>query len=1134
MASKKRLPNAGPRQLSLFDELTDPFEPSRSLPSAETAVKTKRKLAESEYSDLLSTLSAEQKALLGDLVRSDPPSPGIQTIKIKRELARLNENGGQAPPPKKEIEDGSLFGPTHDASEREQAESIPPDGGPRGASGISATEVGSGLPAETNPDRVRNAGRYGRGDRDSRPVELTDYTITPEDRLGQGGPKQKYRDNVAAIRLLKDLESRPPTPADQAVLARYVGWGGLPQAFARPDGTIAKGWESEVAELKELLASEHYASARSTTQDAHYTSEAIVRSIYAALRRFGVRGGKFIEPAAGIGNFIGLMDQGMRSRSKFTAVELDPTSAVIAGYLYPCQNVSCSGFQNFAIAPGSFDVAVGNPPFGSKSLFDPNHPDLRSFSIHNYFFAKSIKALRSDGILAMVVSSSMMDKRGGAQREWISRHAELVGAIRLPSSAFKENALTEVTTDIVFLRKRGQGESATGHRWQDLAEVTGKDGVRYKINEYYCAHPEMLLGEVAPNKLLQAEIENGVYDAVPGLNGVFDEAILEAAVGRLPKNIYKAGQTLDLVQRSDIVVLDVGFAQPYGYALDGEGRAVRRLPDVNGETVFEPVLYADKPIEGLRLERFKGMLQVRDSLRLLVRAELEDALGMEQLRERLNQTYDLFIRKFGYISSSANAEIFKDDPTDYPLLRSLEVGYDKGVSKAESGKTGEPQKGPSAKKAAIFTVRTREPYRPATKAENAKDALAIVLREDGIPDIGRIAALIGKEEDAAAQELTGLLFLNPKSQVWETSETYLSGNVKKKLAEAREASQRDWRFAENVGSLEKVQPEDVPAEKIFFEIGATWIPTAIYEQFAREVLQSATRIKYNVNVNVWDIEGDSRITTPFQTDQKTAVEIDRDLLRSKDIRVYAKDEEGNPYVHMEWTTQARAKAEDMNRAFLDWTLDHAERRDLLAREFNEKVNTTIEMKPDGSHMIFPGMGIIKSGVKRDDQLEPHQKNTVWRWVQEGGGLADHVVGSGKTFTSIAAGMEMRRMGLLKKPLYVVPNHLVQQWGFEFQRLYPGANVLVIGKKDFAKARRQEFIGRIATGSWDAVLIAHSSFGFIKPPAEYEKRFYAEQVSQYEEAIKTLRSGEGKKSRSLKQMETSLDRLKHRFSRLISL
>ncbi len=1151
--------------------------PHHSTPPAESSANesagqpnNKREKALAEYKHFVEALPAGMREKAKDLLVDDPESPSMQMHRLTLALANIKageskiiaEEVNPAQPIKKHLgkgsfltnsagavedegsaispinkalskggNDGSLYISTSNTPERKQTETIPAAVSGRGTGAVPLTEGERSASAEATSDRNGDAGRYGRRDRDKRTVKLDDYIITNADRIGQGGPKQKFRDNIAAIKLLSELKERQATPHDQAVLVRYVGWGGLPQAFPRPDGTIAKGWESEVSELKALLSPEDYASARSTTQDAHYTSQTVVSAVYEALRHLGVQGGKFLEPAAGIGNFVGLMPQSGRSRSKFTAVEIDQTSSAIAKQLYPTQNVVNSGFHEMTIAPGSFDVAIGNPPFGSKTLFDPNHSELRNFSIHNYFFAKSIKALRPNGILAMVVSSSMMDKRGEAQREWIAERAELIGAIRLPNTAFRENALTDVTTDIIFLRKREDNEPVKGNKWQELVEITGKDGVRYRINEYFAANPVMMLGDIAPNKLLQAEVKDGVYDAVPGLNGTLDADALKEVIGRLPKNIYKTGKTFEQVQRAEIIVSDVGFAQPFGYALDDHGQAVRRFPDINGEKVFEPVMYGGKPIDGLRLERFNGILEIRDCVRLLMRAEIEDAPNMESLRNRLNQTYDQFVQRYGYVCSSANAEIFKDDPTDYPLIRSLEVNYSKGISKAEATRTGQAQKPPSAEKAAIFTVRTRESYRAVSKAENAKDALAIVMREDGVADIERIAALAGKSEEAVAGELNGLLFLNPKTHGWETAETYLSGNVKKKLNEAREAAMQDSLFIDNAKYLENVQPEDVPADKIFFQIGATWIPTRIYEQFAREVLLSNTKIAYNANVNVWSIEGDSRVTTPFQTDRKSAVDIYADLLRSKDIVVWDHDADGKAYIHMEWTTQARAKADELNRAFQDWALGQADRRDLLEREFNEKVNTNIEMTPDGSHMIFPGMGVIKPDVKRDDQLLPHQKNVVWRMIQQGEGLLDHVVGSGKTFAAIAAGMEMKRMGLIKKPIYTVPNNLVQQWAIEFQRLYPGANVLVIGKKDFAKARRQEFLGRIATGSWDAVLMAHSSFGFIKMPHEFEVLFYREQLSDYEAAIKSMAAAEGKKSRSVKQMEKACDQLKEKIKEL---
>lgn len=1035
----------------------------------------------------------------------------------------------------KEVSDGSI---------RRTDEGLPAGEGPgqvsadekiRPADRVLPDEEPGGAAAEAEPGGDRDAGSHGRRDRALRADEPVDYTITESDGLGQGGAKTKFKDNVAAIRLLADLDSRPVTSEDQSILVKYVGWGGLSQAFVRPDGTVAKGWEKEAAELKQLLSPQAYASARASTQDAHYTSEAIVRSIFAAVRRIGFNAGKILEPSVGTGNFIGLMPKSMRSRSHVTGVEIDPITAKIAAYLYPKQSIVESGFEELALTPGSFDLAVGNPPFGDKKLYDARHKDLKGFSIHNYFFAKSLIGLRPNGILAMVVSSHMMDKQGGAQRAWIAERADLLGAIRLPNSAFKGNAGTEVTTDVIFLRKRLDGESSSGPAWQNLKPVAGREHT-YRVNEYYAEHPDMMLGELVPNKLFPGEVKDGVYQGAPGLAakaGTDIEAALAAAVEMLPEGIYKTGQTLEQVQQPEIIVSDVGFAQPFGYGLDDQGRAVRRLPDVNGRPFFEPALYSGKPLEGKRLARFKGLLEVRDALRRLVRAEVADesAAVLDALRSELNQVYDDFVKAHGLISTSANSSVLASDPTDLPLLRSLELNFDPGISATVAKRTGETAKEPSAQKAAIFSVRTREPYRAATAAADAKEGLAVVLRENGVVDMTRIAALVGISEQQAADDLTGIVFRDPATDSWVTKDSYLSGNVKEKLIAAKRAAADERAFAANVAALEAVIPEDVAPDLISFRLGATWMPSDIYEQFASDVLQAPVAVSYIEDVGVWSVRPEPRSTTPYDTPGMAGTEIFSRMVQSRDVVVYDTDRDGKRVFNLDHTTLARSKAEEMDRAFQEWVLSDLARRDQVARVFNDKVNTTVEARFDGSHMIFPGMGVITAGVARDDQLLSQQKNAVWRFIQKGKGLADHVVGSGKTFLSIAAGLEMRRMGLVKKPMYVVPNHLVSQWSFDFQRLYPGANILVIGKKDFAKSNRQEFLGRIATGNWDAVVIAHSSFGFIKMPRQYELRFYGDQVRQYERAIQELAAAEGGKSRSVKQMEKAKAKLQEKLKAL---
>lgn len=1108
------------------------------------ATASKREKALAQYQDYVAGLSDVQREQVADLIEADPASPGMQRLKIQRALAgsvvdtpalttapadnNIEEDQGG------EVTDGAIRRTGETSSEGVQAGGVPGTGTGGRAEPVLPDEGGSGGAAQVGSGSGGDAGVYGGRDRDQRTAGPVDYVITPADELGAGGPKQKFKDNVAAIQLLAELDDRPVTSEDQSKLVKYVGWGGLAQAFVRPDGSVAKGWEREAEQLKGLLDADAYAAARASTQDAHYTSAPIIEGMYAGLKRLGFGGGKVLEPSVGTGNFVGLMPRAMRSRSRITGVELDPTSARIAELLYPQQLVVQSGFQDFSIVPDSFDVALGNPPFGDKTLFDAAHKELKGFSIHNYFFAKSLIGLRPNGVLAMVVSSHMMDKKGGTQRAWFARRADLLGAIRLPNNAFKGNAGTEVTTDILFLRKRAEGEPASGPAWQKIKRVQGADNV-YQVNEYFEAHPEMMLGDLAHNKLFPAEVVDGVYQGAPGLEatpGVDFDAALADAITRLPERVYVAGQSAEAVQRPEILVSDVGFAQPYGYALDDNGQAVRRLPDENGRAVFEPVLFSGDPLVGMRLKRFKGLLGVRDALRELVRAEVADAgkARLAVLRDRLNRVYDGFVDKYGLISVSANSSILASDPTDLPLLRSLEVDFDAGVSKAVAKRTGEKVRAPSAKKATIFKERTREPYKPATSAADAKAALAVVLREDGVVDMARLASLAGISEETAAQDLAGLVFLDPATGIYETKENYLSGNVKEKLSAARDALGTDGRYAANVEALEAVIPEDVPPDLISFRVGATWIPSQLYEDFASDVLQVPVGVNYLASVGVWSIQP-GRGTSAYDTERMGAGDIYARMLQSSDLAVYDRTRDGGRVLNMEQTTVAKAKSEEIDRAFSDWILSDLDRRERLGRVFNDVVNTTVETRYDGDHMIFPGMGIITAGKARDDQLLVHQKNVVWRLVQKGKGLVDHVVGSGKTFLSIATGLEMKRMGLVKKPMYVVPNHLVGQWALDFQRLYPGANVLVISKKDFAKSKRQEFMGRIATGNWDAVVVAHSSFGFIPMPRDYEKRFYKDQVQQYARAIRELAEAEGKKSRSVKQMEKAKDRLEEKIKRL---
>ena len=1023
-----------------------------------------------------------------------------------------------------EVQDETVRRASTGTPEGKRAGEIQPAKEARGADEVLPTQGRPGSEGERKPAKSRVAGLRSGGSRSKGP---SDYTITSDDHLGQGGQKQKFHDNIEAIRLLEKIGDRQATPEEQSILVKYVGWGGIPQAFYQPGGRVSSGWETEAKELKGLLSNADYNPARRSTQDAHYTNQTIIDGIYKGLARLGfTRGGKILEPSVGTGNFIGLMPTKIRNASQITGIELDPLTSTIATKLYPKQNIVHSGFENVSLTPNSYDAAIGNPPFGSQSLFDAENRALKKFSIHNFFFAKSILALRPNGVLAMVVSSSMMDKIGDTQRTWIRQKAELLGAIRLPNNVFRKTAGTDVTTDIIFLRKREKGEKVTGHKWQGVKEVPGENN-RWRINEYFAANPHMMLGTLAPNKLFPGEIVKGLYNAVPGLianEGVDIAAALEEAIGNLPQNVFVEGQTIEEVQQADILVSKPGVARPYGYALDDEGRAVRRLPDKNGEQRYELALYGGEPVTGQRLERFKGLLGLREAIRKLITAEVADDPKMKEYRKFLNSKYDLFVKKFGYISSQINSQVLANDPTDLPLLRSLETDYDKGISKAVSKTTGKDQRPPSAKKATIFTKRVRVPYREAKTAENAKDGLAIVLREDGYISIPRISELVGKSEEDIEKDLRGVIYKNPESEIWETASVYLSGNVKQKLREAKQAAVENAEFASNVEELEKVQPKDVPAELISFRVGATWLPSDIYENFASEILNSPMSIQHLTEVGKWITQIRSTGASEYDTGRLSAAQLFEKMITGRPIALYTRDDNDNRVLDRESTEEANAKAKQIDSRFQEWALFHPTHRETITQSFNDNVNTTVEPTFDGSHMIFPGMGVINANVERDNQLRPHQGNAVWRLIQQGKGLLDHVVGSGKTYVAIATGLELKRMGLLKKPMYVVPNHLVAQWTKDFQTLYPGSNVLAIGKKDFSKKNRQEFLARIATGEWDAVLIAHSSFGFIKTPVDYTVGFYQEQISQLEEAIVVMRETEGRRSFTVKNMENAKDRL----------
>lgn len=1003
---------------------------------------------------------------------------------------------------------------------------------PAGGTGASGPRSGDLFGGETGRGEQPPGPPRADGDVRARPgaagvtkPKPTDYTITDADRLGEGTPKQKYRDNVAAIRALRALEAeqRAATPEEQRALVRYVGWGGLKGAFDDAD----KGWTKEYAELKELLTDEEYAAARRTILDAHYTSVPVVRGIYAIAKRLGFTHGRILEPSAGSGNFIGLMPLDARSRSALTAVELDQITGRIARALYPKANiVAGKGFQEVKIPEGYFDLAVGNPPFGSQEIFDPERPTLR-FSIHNFFFAKSIESLRPGGILSMVVSRYFLDVLDPKARKWIAERAKLVGAIRLPETAFKQNAGTEVVTDILVFQKLKEGEKPDPNAaWLDTTDVElprrddKTQTEKVPINGYFAANPEMVLG--------QHELGRGIYRdnelIVSPKAGESIEAGLARLLSKFPEGIYEhPKKRIEVLMDVDgIVPEDVKVG---GYFVPPSGGIARRLADTMGKRQLAKIEVSDKVAE-----RIRAMIEVRDALRKLLRAELTDEGNLGYLRTVLNNRYDAFEKKYGYFNATYNRSILADDP-DLPLLESLEPEYDPGISSATAKKHGIPMRAPKAGKADIFTKRVLKPYDPVTKADSPVDALNVSLSERGRVDMDFMGNLTGADEATLVKELKGLVYRDPEAG-YVTSDEYLSGNVKAKLAAARAAAEREPAFKDNVEALQAVQPKDVEPLAISVRLGSPWVPAADIEAFALQTLKVRPKVAYLPSVAQWSVHFASSNATTFEstygTARKPADSILELLLNLKPVEV--KDNVGTSrepkYVlNEEETRAAQAKAEELARAFKDWIWSDEERRDRLARVYNDTYNTDVLRKRDGAYLVLPGMN-------PEIKLRKHQKDGIARIIQDRRVLLDQVVGAGKTYEIIAAIMEMRRIGLMRKPVIPVPNHLVRQWRDEFYKLYPNANILAATERDFEKANRQRLFGRVATGDWDAVIVGHSSFKKIGMPEEAQRDIIGEMLRDLEEAIEQAKRDKGQEGkRLLKEMEKIKTTLKERMARL---
>lgn len=990
--------------------------------------------------------------------------------------------------------------------------------------------------------RVRGADPQRAPDHDRVPADggpspdavapKTDLTITGELDFTGIGPVGKFKQNIAAIELLKTIESegRRATPEEQSVLAKYVGWGGLPQAFRHPTtGKIAKGWDGRVAELEAAMTADEIAAAGRSTQDAHYTSAAIVSAMWSAVERMGFKSGRVLEPSMGTGNFFGLMPAAMRGKSNLTGVELDSITGRIAKQLYQTANVQVRGFNDIRIAPGSFDLAIGNPPFGAQSIHDTQYPELSKASIHNFFFAKSIASLRPGGVLAMVVSSSFLDANTSTTRAWVAERANLLGAVRLPQTAFMANAGTNVTTDIVFLQRVADGEKTNGDAWVKVGAASDK-GNHFQLNRYYLDNPEMMLGSMVWSTHTTVGRAGAVLEAHPGVDLA---QALNKAIDRLPEATYKpAGKSFNEAAapaiKADKAAAVVGVpssARVYGYFVDANGALRQRLPDYNGEIQSLPV-----ELSATATARVVGMAGIRDLARDLLASERDEAATDAQIdakRAALNTAYDAFVKDFGRLSRQVNVQLYSGD-SDVALLLSLERDYDKGVSAAIAKKTGVAARKESAKKADLFTKRLNYPTRQVTEVSDAKSAMLASLNELGRLDADYMAGIYkGKSPQEIEAELGDAVFRDSDGSL-VPADLYLSGNVKAKLAEARKVAKSDPSWERNVAALEKVQPADVDAADIFVQVGTPWIPVSDYDAFARATFEGSVSGGFVAALGGWrvHVSSNNKVLNKerWGHERMGADEIFATLMAKKPIAIYDKGLDDKRVLNTADTAAAKGKAEELERRFLDWLWEDAERRERLSRHYNDHFNTDVRWKPTGEHLTFPG----KSGAIT---LRPHQSAFVYRVIQQGVALADHVVGAGKTFANIAAVMEMRRLGLWRKPMIAVPNHLVEQWAKDFAVLYPGANVLAASRKDFTKQNRKNLFARIATGDWDAVIVAHSSFGFIPLPKDVEEGILNEEVAEITSALDAIRETAGKKDLSFKELQKRLEGLQEKIKAL---
>ena len=929
-----------------------------------------------------------------------------------------------------------------------------------------------------------------------------------DDHLGEGGPKAKFHANVNAIRLLKELEAngQQASPEQQEILSRYVGWGGVPDAFD-PDN---ESWSKEYAQLKELLTPEEYAAARGSTLNAHYTSPTVIRAIYEAIGNMGFQTGNILEPSCGVGNFFGMLPEDMKN-SRLYGVELDSISGRIAKQLYPKANITVAGFET-TDRRDFYDLAVGNVPFGQYQVNDKAYNKL-NFNIHNYFFAKALDQVRPGGVVAFVTSRYTMDSKDSTVRRYLAQRAELLGAIRLPNDAFKKNAGAEVVSDIIFLQKRDRPLDIVPD-WTRTGQT--EDG--FAINQYFIDHPEMVLGRQEPestahgmdytvNPIEGLELADQLHDAVKYIRGTYQEA-------ELPE--LGEGEEIDTSIPADPNVKN------YSYTV------------VDGDVYFRENSRMVRPeLNATAEERVKGLVGLRDCVQELIDLQMDAAASDAEIKGKqteLNRLYDSFSAKYGLINDRGNRLAFADD-SSYYLLCALEV-------LDEDGKL--------ERKADMFIKRTIKPHEAVAAVDTASEALAVSISEKACVDMAYMAELSGKTPEELAGELQGVIFRVPGqleqdgTPHYVTADEYLSGNVRRKLRQAQRAAETDPSFAVNVEALTAAQPKDLDASEIEVRLGATWIDQEYIQQFMYETfrtppyLQRSIEVHYTPFTAEWQVTGKNSVSrtdvaayTTYGTGRANAYKILEDSLNLRDVRIYdtVEDADGKErrVLNAKETTLAAQKQQAIRDAFRDWIWKDPERRQALVYKYNEEMNSTRPREYDGSHITFSGMNPAIT-------LREHQKSAIAHVLYGGNTLLAHEVGAGKTFEMVAAAMEAKRLGLCQKSLFVVPNHLTEQWASEFLRLYPSANILVTTKKDFETHNRKKFCARIATGDYDAIIMGHSQFERIPISRERQERLLREQIDEITDGIAEVQASGGERF-TVKQLERTRKSLEARLEKL---